>query len=257
MTKDLKSGNKQLGERKMTDRAALMKMLEEGCRELGLELDSYQSGQCLEYLEMVLAWNEKINLTAIVEKEEFIIKHFLDSLSGAFLMEKAGRLGDIGSGAGFPGLVLKILYPALEVWLIESVRKKAAFLEKAAGDLGLERVRVIHGRAEDLGQDPSLRETFDFAVSRAVSQMAVIAEYCLPLVRIGGCFVAYKGTGVEEEISRSENAVRILGGEIEGVHRLTLPFSGDGRTLISVRKTRPSPGKYPRRAGIPAKRPLL
>lgn len=240
----------------MSDRADLMRMLEEGCRELGLELDAYQSGQCLEYLEMVLTWNKKINLTAIVEKKEFIIKHFLDSHSGAFLIGKAGRLADIGSGAGFPGLAMKILYPGLEVWLIESVSKKAGFLEKAAGDLGLEKVRVIHGRAEDLGQEPSLRETFDFAVSRAVSSMGVISEYCLPLVRIGGRFVAYKAAGVEEEIARSEDAVGILGGEIEGVHHLTLPFSGDGRTLISIKKTSPSPGKYPRRAGIPEKRPL-
>lgn len=241
----------------MNDREGMGRLLLEGTRELGLELDSDRIAQFLDYLELVQEWNEKINLTAILDEKEFIIKHFIDSLAGVLLMEDRGRLADIGSGAGLPGLALKLFYPELEICLVESVGKKAQFLEKTAQVLALKDVQVLCSRAEDLGKDSLYRESFDFVVCRAVSQLAVVAEYCLPLVKTGGCFIAYKGDRAEEELSRAEKAVATLGGTLEPVYKVTLPFLGDKRTLIPIRKTGTCPEKYPRRAGIPAKRPLI
>lgn len=241
----------------MTDRNAMCNLLLEGCESLGLELHSRQASQFMDYFDLVRTWNEKINLTAILEKREFIVKHFIDSLTGAFFVGSRGKLVDVGSGSGLPGLALKIYYPELEVCLVESVGKKAAFIERAAETLGLKGFQVITMRAEEMGQAPLYRETFDYAVCRAVGNLAVIAEYCLPLVKKGGCFVAYKGDKGEEELSRGAMAIKILGGGEEVVDKVSLPFLGDGRTLISIGKIAPSPEKYPRRTGIPAKRPLV
>jgi len=231
-------------------------MLLEGCELLGCNLELQQARKFMQYFDLVKEWNQKINLTGIKDDREFIIKHFIDSLSGVPLIGSQGRLVDIGSGAGFPGLPLKLFYPELEVFLVESVGKKAEFIEIAATALGLEGVTVVNARAEEIGRDLRFRETFDYAVCRAVSELAVIAEYCLPLVKVGGYFIAYKGDDLEAEVSGAINAFAVLGGKLDQVHKVALPFLGDGRTLVKVKKSEPSPDKYPRRTGIPAKRPL-
>lgn len=242
----------------MTDsKAALNKILLEGCSLLGCHLQLWQADELMQYYEVVREWNEKINLTAIRDEKDFIIKHFIDSLAGAPFLRPQGRLIDIGSGAGFPGVPLKIYYPQLEVCLVESVGKKAEFIETAGNALGLKGISVVNARAEEVGRDSNFREKFDFAVCRAVSELTVIAEYCLPLVKLGGSFLAYKGDKAEEELSRAGVALELLGGTVEQVHKIELPFLGDPRTLIEVRKSQPSPEKYPRRTGVPAKRPLI
>lgn len=240
----------------MTDKESLYELLEQGCLELGIVLDPEQIRMLLEYYDLVIDWNQKVNLTAIVDGKEFVVKHLIDSLSGAACLGEAGRLVDIGSGAGFPGIPLKILYPGLFVCLVESVNKKTEFLKTAVTALKLEGIQVVSGRAEEIGQNPAMRETFDFAVTRAVSKLAVIAEYCLPLVKVGGTFVAYKGEKVEEELLPGEAAIGALGGAIEQIVEVKLPFLGDRRTLIKVAKKGTTPAKYPRRIGVPAKRPL-
>ncbi|MGI6554411.1 MAG: 16S rRNA (guanine(527)-N(7))-methyltransferase RsmG [Bacillota bacterium] len=240
----------------MTGSENLGGLLREGCDSIGLKIKEGQISQYLFYLELVQEWNKKVNLTSIVDEKEIIIKHFIDSLMGAPLLGDQGRLVDVGSGAGFPGLVLKIFYPEMEVCLVESVKKKARFLGTAVLALELKGVQVLSLRAEEIGRDISFRESFDYAVCRAVSELAVIAEYCLPLVKVGGYFVAYKGEMVEEELSRAAGAFRCLGGEVGSLRKGKLPFLGDGRTLVQIKKTCPCPGKYPRRPGIPAKRPL-
>ncbi len=240
----------------MTDKENLARLLEQGSAELGITLDGEQIHLLMEYSALVMEWNERVNLTAIVAGEAFVVKHLIDSLTGAPFLGKQGRLVDIGSGAGFPGIPLKILYPELEIWLLESVKKKAEFLETAIGALELEGVNVICARAEELGQDSAFRETFDFAVTRAVSELAVIAEYALPLLKVKGVFVAYKGDNAGEELLHGEAAIATLGGAVEEVSKVKLPFLGDGRTLIKVVKHEPTPDKYPRRTGVPGKRPL-
>ena len=241
----------------MVDRTAMSELLVAGCQELELDLKEAQAAQFLDYFDLVQEWNQKINLTAIVDERQFMIKHCIDSLAGASFLGPRGRLVDIGSGAGLPGLALKIFYPQLEVCLVESLGKKARFIETAAAALGLKGVEVVCSRAEEIGQEPAFRENFDFAVCRAVSELAVITEYCLPLVKTGGCFVAYKGDKAEEELSRAELAISTLGGTLEAIHKVTLPLLGDGRTLISLRKTSATPVKYPRRPGLPTKQPLM
>lgn len=240
----------------MTDKGNLIKLLEQGSNELGIVLNEEQIRLLMEYSALVLEWNEGVNLTSIVESKDFVIKHLIDSLTGVPFLADQGKLVDIGSGAGFPGIPLKIFYPGLEVWLVESVKKKSEFLKTAVGALGIEGVTVVWGRAEELGQDPAFRETFDFAATRAVSELAVISEYSLPLLKVQGVFVAYKGDKVEEELLDGEAAIATLGGAVEAVCKVKLPFIGDGRTLIKVVKQEPTPDKYPRRTGIPAKRPL-
>lgn len=241
----------------MTDNKEVSKkILMEGCSLLGCPLELWQADKLMHYFDLVQECNEKINLTAIKDEKEFIVKHFIDSLSGVTFLKPAGRLIDIGSGAGFPGIPLKIYYPQLEVCLVESVGKKAEFIEAAAKTLELQGVSVVNARAEEIGRDGRFREQFDFAVCRAVSELAVIAEYCLPLVRVGGSFLAYKGNKSEEELAKAGGALKLLGGTLKGAHQIKLPFLGDLRTLIEVRKFESSPEKYPRRTGVPAKRPL-
>lgn len=238
-------------------REALMCLMLEGSSALGCELKEQTALQLMDYLDLVLEWNKKVNLTAITDGRDFIIKHFVDSLAGVSLLGPSGKLVDVGSGAGFPGLVLKIFYPGLEVCLVESVGKKAQFLKAAAGTLGLEGVEVVCARAEEVGRNSKYREAFDYAVCRAVSELAVVAEYCLPLVKVEGSLVAYKGDKAEEELSRAERAIALLGGTVQQVYQVKLPFLGDGRTLIKVCKQEICPEKYPRRTGVPAKRPLI
>jgi len=199
-----------------------------------------------------------MNLTAIEEDQEIIVKHFLDSLTAlnALKLEDGMRLIDVGTGAGFPGVPLKICYPKIQLTLLDSLNKRINFLQELCQLLGLEKVEFIHGRAEDYGKNPEYRESFDYVVSRAVAELGILGEYCLPLVRKGGYFLALKGPLAEEELEKGKKALQILGGKVEEIISLHLPLREDKRTLVLIKKINPTPKQYPRKAGTPQKKPL-
>ena len=231
-------------------------LVEEG-QGLGLDLKPGQIQQLLLFGRELEKNNRRLNLTAIVEVEEVIRKHIIDSLAALpFLPFKEGKLVDIGSGAGFPGLALKIACPELQVTLVESIKKKAAFLSQTVAKLGLVGIKVSDRRAEELGQDGAFREYFRLATARAVASLPVLLELALPLLEVGGYFIAYKGPEPEEEIDQSQRALILLGGKIKKVKKITLR-GGEGRSLVIVKKLSSTPSPYPRRPGRPAKRPLL
>ena len=212
----------------------------------------------MNYEHELLEWNAKFNLTAIRDVEGIRIKHFLDSLSTvlAWKTTPPARLIDIGTGAGFPGLVLKILYPAMRLTLVESVGKKATFCQHIIKTLGLENVEVLTLRAEDVGQMPFHREKYDWAVARAVAAMPVLAEYLLPLVKVGGGILAQKGESGPAEAQSAEKAFKLLGGELRHLVKVELPGVADERYLVVVEKVAATPPNYPRRAGMPSQKPL-
>lgn len=225
----------------------------------GIHLTPQQCAALETYKRELLDWNQRVNLTAIREPEAVEAKHFLDSLSGLRVMGQRAeqRIVDVGTGAGFPGLVLKIARPSWQVTLVESVGKKVAFCRHIVATLGLEGVTVLHARAEEVGHDPAHREAYDWAVARAVARLPILAEYLLPLVRVGGHMLAQKGETGPAEAQAAEYAIRVLGGELERVVPVEVPGVAEDRYLIVVRKVAPTPAKFPRRVGIPAKRPLL
>ena len=210
------------------------------------------------FKEELLYWNERMNLTTITDDADIAIKHCLDSLSP--LQEEAylrkGKMIDIGTGAGFPGIPLKIVMPSLEVTLLDSLKKRLNFLEGVIHKLGLENIQTLHGRAEDYGRDPEHKEVYDYAVSRAVARMPVLLEYALPFVKVGGFFICQKGPGIIEELEASKKALEILGGEVVDVREVTLPFVERGHHVVVVKKIKRTPNKYPRQPGKPAKNPL-
>ncbi len=210
------------------------------------------------YEQELIAWNQKFNLTAIRDIEGIRTKHFLDSFSCvlAWKANPPARLVDVGTGAGFPGIPLKILYPSMHVTLVESVAKKAMFCQHIIQILGLEQIEVINARAEVLGQDPAYRETFDWGVARAVANLRVLSEYLLPLIRVGGMMLAQKGESGPAEAQVAERAIHILGGKLRQVIPVTLPGIVEDRYLVLVEKVHATPPKYPRRPGLPYKEPL-
>ncbi|UCH59653.1 MAG: 16S rRNA (guanine(527)-N(7))-methyltransferase RsmG [Anaerolineales bacterium] len=210
------------------------------------------------YENELLAWNERMNLTAIKEPGVIWVKHFLDSLTCLLAMRNTPmeRVIDIGTGAGFPGLPLKIVCPSMQLTLVESVGKKAAFCRHMVQVLDLKDVEVVQERAEVLGQDPRYRESYDWAVTRAVAMMPVLAEYQLPLVRLGGSMLAMKGENASAEVHMAENALRLMGGHFQRLIPITLPGVADQRYLVVINKNHATPQKYPRRPGMPAKKPL-
>lgn len=230
--------------------------LKNGAAAFGAELDDDMLRQLFRYKGLLLEWNEKMNLTAITDDKEIILKHFVDSLSIVPYIKEAGSLIDVGTGAGFPGIPLKIVLPSLDTVLLDSLEKRVGFLGTAISELGLEGIKAVHMRAEDAGKSAEFRERFDAAAARAVASMPVLLEYCLPFVRTGGVFIAMKGSSTEE-ISMSEKALEILGGKIEEVKEFTLPDTDIKRSIVIVRKLRQTPTKYPRKAGKPSKEPLV
>lgn len=233
-----------------------MDILADTAAAWGIPLSPPQLEQFTTYAAELRRWNERVNLTTITGARAIITRHFLDSLRCALSWGDAPRsLIDIGTGAGFPGLPLKILRPALHVTLVESIARKAAFLEHITEALGLDGVAVVVGRAEAAGQAAEYRERYDVAVARAVADLRVLAEYCLPLVRVGGRFLAPKGAQIDDEVAAAQPAIRQLGGRVLAVEPVAVP-GVEQRSLVVVAKATPTPERYPRAPGIPAKRPL-
>ena len=227
-------------------------------KNLGISLSEKQIGQFIRYYEMLVKWNERMNLTAITEYEDVMTKHFVDSLSlvKAYDMKNASNLIDVGTGAGFPGLALKIAFPGCRVTLLDSLNKRIRFLDTVIEEMGLTDVEAVHGRAEDFARPGKLRESFDLCVSRAVANLSTLSEYCLPFVKKGGCFIAYKSERVSDEIVRAEGAIACLGGKAEEKKEFLLPDSDIYRCLFVIRKEKGTPGKYPRKSGLPVREPL-
>jgi 16S rRNA (guanine527-N7)-methyltransferase len=239
----------------------MMELLEEGARRWGLDLRPEALAAFQTYYEELIDWNEQANLTAITDYQEVQIKHFLDSLSCLLVLTglplERWRSLDIGAGAGFPGLPLKIARPQMEMALLEAKKKRAWFLQHLVERLALPGVAIIEGRAEELGHQPGHREGYDLVFARAVATLPVLLEYALPLCRIGGIVLAQKGPDIKEELEASHFALKVLGGRLREVRRLELPHSMGQRNLVVVEKVAPTPEKYPRRPGVPAKRPLI
>lgn len=226
-----------------------------GFSELNMEVSELQLNQLIRYASLLVEWNEKMNLTAITEPIEIAEKHFLDSAM-CLKTGVSGKVIDVGTGAGFPGIVLKILKPDIKLCLLDSLQKRIGFLQAVCSELELSDVEFVHARAEDGGQDKTLREKFDFAVARAVANLATLSEYCLPFVKVGGQFIAMKGPKAEEEIANGKNAVSKLGGEISSILEEKVPGTELSHVIISVKKIRQTSPQFPRKAGKPSKQPL-
>ncbi len=208
------------------------------------------------YARLLREWNEKINLTAITEPEEIAVKHFLDCSTLLLSCDLKGKVIDVGTGAGFPGLVLKILKPEIDLYLLDSLNKRLLFLDEVVKTLKLEKVTLIHARAEDGGRDKKLREQFDFSVSRAVANLSTLAEYCLPFVKTGGQMVALKGPALTEEAENAKGALSKLNSRIESINKTNIPDTDMEHMIITIKKLRQMPTQYPRKAGKPSKEPL-
>ena len=219
-------------------------------------LSDIQKEQYKKYFELVVEWNQKINLTAITEEEEFYAKHFYDSISLSFYRDysKVSNICDVGSGAGFPSIPLKILYPHLEVTIVDSLNKRIKFLNLLQEELGLTSCNFIHARAEEVGQDKNFRESFEIVTARAVARLNVLVELCLPLVKKGGYFLSLKAQKAEEETDEAITAIKLLGGKLE--QDIEFDVEGEERHILEIRKAKETPNKYPRKAGIPNKKPL-
>lgn len=227
-------------------------------QKLNIHLSDKQIEQFLLYYEMLIEWNEVMNLTAITDYDEVMKKHFIDSISIIKAYDVAADISliDVGTGAGFPGLALKIAYPNFKVTLLDSLNKRINFLNAVIEKLELTEIETIHGRAEDLARPEKLREQYDLCVSRAVANLSTLSEYCLPFVKIGGKFISYKSEKIGEEMTEAYHAISMLGGKVSNQIEFALPDSNIYRNLVVVDKIKETPKKYPRKAGMPAKEPI-
>ncbi|WP_394282696.1 16S rRNA (guanine(527)-N(7))-methyltransferase RsmG [Frisingicoccus sp.] len=226
--------------------------------KLNIHLNEKQVYQFMKYYEMLIDTNKVMNLTAITDFDEVIDKHFVDSLAliQAIDLNKELKVIDIGTGAGFPGIPLKIAFPELDILLLDSLNKRIHFLDQVISELGLENIQTIHGRAEDFGKNPLYREKFDLCVSRAVANLSTLSEYCVPFVKVDGYFISYKSGKVQEELDASRHAVDILGGKVEKCLNYALADTDMERSLVVIHKLKPTKKAYPRKAGKPSKEPL-
>ena len=224
--------------------------------DLNIHFSVEQQEQFFEYMKLLIEWNKKMNLTTIVEPEEIILKHFIDSITILKEIKDNSKLVDVGTGAGFPGIPLSIMNSTIKTTLVDSLNKRLIFLQEVVEHLGLKNIEIIHARAEDLGQNKKYRESFDVATSRAVANLSTLSEYLIPLVKINGKVISMKAANAQEEINQAKKAIEILGGRIEEIDEFYLPQSDIKRTIIVIDKKKITPNKYPRKAGIPSKEPI-
>ena len=240
-----------------------LSLFEKGLDQLKIQLTQEQKEQFIKYYEYLIEKNKVMNLTAITDYDEVLLKHFLDSLSLVkvqdFIPEKlSGKtVIDMGTGAGFPGIPLKIAFPELGIVLLDSLNKRINFLDEVIEMLQLRKIEAVHGRAEDYARQKEFRENFDFCVSRAVANLSTLSEYCLPFVKQGGYFISYKSGKIEEELSNAENAVKVLGGNVKEVVKFSLMDTDMDRSFVVVEKKKTTPKRYPRKAGLPSKEPIV
>ena len=236
----------------------MSQIFENKLMELGITLTEEQKSQFDKFYELLVEWNKVMNLTGITEYEEVNEKHFVDSVSivRAIDIHNVETIIDIGTGAGFPGIPLKIAFPHLKIVLLDSLNKRINFLNTVIQELGLADIKTIHGRAEDYAKQVEYRERFDLCVSRAVANLSTLSEYCIPYISLGGMFIPYKSGEINEEVNQAKKAVHILGGKIEEVVKFQLPGTEIGRSFVKIKKTQNTSKKYPRKAGLPSKEPL-
>lgn len=225
-------------------------------KEISIEFSNIQIEKFYKYMNLLIEWNEKINLTAITEPKEIIIKHFIDSLTVLKDIKGKNTLVDVGTGAGFPGIPLKIMDEEIKITLLDSLNKRINFLNEVINQLDLKNTETIHSRVEEAGKNKKYRERFDIATARAVANLATLSEYMLPLVKVGGKSICMKGSEVSEELQNSKKAISILGGEIENIDNFQLPKSDMMRNIVIIKKVKNTPNKYPRKPGTPSKEPI-
>ena len=233
------------------------KIFLEELAKINLKIEKEEVKKFYEYMKMLIEWNKRINLTAINDEKEIIIKHFIDSLTISKYIENAESMVDVGTGAGFPGIPIKIINKDLEVVLVDSLNKRINFLNEVIEKLGLKNIKAIHARAEDLGKDKKYREKFDVVTSRAVANMTVLVEYLLPLTKKEGKCICMKGSEIEDELENAKYAIKLLGGKVDKVEKIEISDEHMGRNIILIKKQGNTPNQYPRKAGIPLKKPLL
>ena len=233
-------------------------LLEIKLKELNIQINEIQKKQFDTFYSMLVEWNKVMNLTGITEYEEVIEKHFVDSLSivNIFDLSEVNTVIDVGTGAGFPGIPLKIAFPHLKITLLDSLNKRINFLDSVIDELKLDGIYTIHGRAEDFAKKDDYRERYDLCVSRAVANLSTLSEYCLPYIHVGGMFISYKSGDVDDEVLESKKAISILGGKLDNVVKFQLPGTDINRSFIKIEKIKNTGKKYPRKAGLPSKEPL-
>ena len=224
--------------------------------EIEIKLQEEQIDKFYTYMELLLIWNEKINLTAITNPKEIILKHFIDSITVSKQINKNSKVIDVGTGAGFPGIPLKIIREDIELTLLDSLNKRINFLKEVKEKLKLSKTEAVHARVEEFGQNKKNREQYDYAISRAVANLATLEEYLIPLITINGYTISMKGPEIEEELKQSKKSISVLGGKIEKIEKFELPKSDIGRSLVITKKIKQTPAKYPRKPGMPAKEPI-
>jgi len=232
------------------------KKIKESFEKIDILLNEEQINQYYKYMNLLIEWNEKINLTAIIEPNDIILKHFVDSATILKYIKDNENIVDVGTGAGFPGIPIKIANNTLDIILLDSLNKRINFLNEVIQENNLEKIQTVHSRVEDFGNNTKYREKFEVATSRAVANLSVLAEYMLPLVKVGGRCICMKGSEIEEELEKSKNAINLLGGKITKVEQFKLIDSDNTRNIVIIEKVKNTPNKYPRKAGMPSKQPL-